>query len=115
MHVITFPELFGYLIFTGPEAPDNCTIYSPSLTTNGGVVHNIGSGTQNVILDCTCICRRNNVAVGPATWFDGNTAVTTTASGSNIIIYCHSCWYTYGCENRFSSNCVTIELAISGM
>ena len=42
----------------------------------------IPSGTQNVIL--YCICRRTNVAVGPAYWFINGTRVTrTTASGNN--------------------------------
>ena len=41
----------------------------------------IPSGTQNVIL--YCICMRNGVAVGPATWSFGSTAVTTTVSGNN--------------------------------
>ena len=41
----------------------------------------IPSGTQNVIL--YCICTRDDIAVGPATWSFGSTAVTTTVSGNN--------------------------------
>ena len=41
----------------------------------------IPSGTQNVIL--YCICRRGNVAIGPARWYINGTQVTRTqASGS---------------------------------
>ena len=68
-------------IYTGPLGIRICNIYSPSLTTDGGMI-DIPSGTQNVIL--YCICTRNNVAVGPTRWFINNTEVTrTTASGNN--------------------------------
>ena len=70
-----------YLTFTGPtETQRICNIYSPSLTTNGGMM-SIASGTQNVIL--YCICRRGNVAVGPGTWMINSSTVTrTTDDGS---------------------------------
>ena len=70
------------MICTGPPGDDRvCTIYSPNVTTNGALME-ISSGTQNVIL--YCVCRIDDVAVGPTTWFIGNTAVTrTTASGDN--------------------------------
>ena len=90
----------------------------------------IPSGTQNVIL--YCICRRGNVAVGPATWFINGTEVTrTTASGNNpysrdnvpapLIIPSFNASYvgTYGCENfgseSFGSPRVTINLALQRM
>ena len=83
----------------------------------------IPSGTQNVIL--YCICRINNVAVGPTTWFINGTAVATTASGNNpyfrnnvpspLIIPTFTAAHadTYGCA-RADSPTVTIDLAISG-
>ena len=101
-----------------------CNIYSPSLTTDGGVMR-IPSGTQNVILYCTC--RRNNVAVGPATWFINGTQVThTTASGNNpysrdnvpapLIIpsFAATSAGTYGCTSNANAPSVTINLAVSG-
>ena len=84
----------------------------------------IPSGTQNVIL--YCICRRNNVAVGPTTWFINGTAASTTASGNNpytrnnvpspLIIPLFTATHSaiYGCESNNSPR-VTIDLAISGM
>ena len=118
--------LFNYLIFTGPGSSGDriCTIYSPSLTTNGALM-DIPNGTQNVIL--YCICRRNNVAVGPATWFDGNTVVTTTANGNNpytrdnvpspliIPLFTTTHAGTYGCASESSTPTVTINLAVLGM
>ena len=91
----------------------------------------ISSETQNVIL--YCICRRNNVAVGPTTWFINGTTVTTTASGDNpyyrnnvpspLIIPTFNATHagTYGCAslNNFGTDpttpSVTIDLAIAGM
>ena len=82
----------------------------------------IPSGTQNVIL--YCICRRNNVAVGPARWFDGNDAVPTTASGNNpytrdnvpspLIIPLFNAAHagTYGCDSDGNTPRVTIELGM---
>ena len=121
-------NIISYLIFfTGPTDPARiCSIYSPSLTTDGGMI-DIPSGTQNVIL--YCICRRGNVAIGPATWFINNTEVTrTTVSGDNpysrdnvpaplIIPYFTADHVgTYGCENlgftSFGSERVTIDLAL---
>ena len=118
------------LIFTGPSGVNRvCTIYSPNVTTNGTMM-TIPSGTQNVIL--YCICRRNNVAVGPTYWFINGTAVTTTISGiinpytrdnvpSPLIILLFTATHagTYGCGslNPFSiptTPSVTIDLAISG-
>ena len=102
-----------------------CTIYSPNVTTNG-VIMDIPNGTQNVIL--YCICRRNNVAVGPATWFINGTTVTrTTASENNpytrdnvpspLIIPSFTATYagTYGCQNNFFASRVTIDLILSGI
>ena len=111
------------LIFTDPSGIQRvCRIYSPSLTTNGGMI-DIPSGTQNVIL--YCICTRNGVAVGPATWSFGSTAVSTTVSGNNpysrvnvpapLIIPSFNTNYVgrYTCENlRFRA---TIDLALSRM
>ena len=118
--------LFDYLMFTGPSVPNRvCTIYSPSATSNNAIM-DIPSGTLNVTL--YCICRRNNVAVGPATWFINGTAVTrTTASGDNpytrdnvpspLIIPSFTATHagTYGCASLTSTPSVTIDLAISGI
>ena len=50
-YIIVFFEPFDYLL-TGPSGRGRvCTIYSPSITTNGATM-NIPSGTQNVILYC---------------------------------------------------------------
>ena len=93
------------------------------------MVH-IPNGTQNVIL--YCICRRGNVAIGPATWFINGTEVTcTTASENNpysrdnvpapLIIPSFTATHvgTYGCENlgseSFGSERVTIDLALPRM
>ena len=90
----------------------------------------IPNGTQNMIL--YCICRRNNVAVGPTTWFIDGTAVTrTTASGDNpyyrdnvpspliIPLFTANNVGTYGCGSDApyppTTPSVTIDLAISGM
>ena len=116
------------MIFTGPSGHNRvCTIYSPDVTTNDAMM-DIPSGTQNVIL--YCICRRNNVAVGPTTWFINGTEVTrTTASGDNpyyrdnvpspLIIPLFTATHagTYGCAGLFyvTTPSVTIDLAILGM
>ena len=106
-----------------------CNIYSPSLTTNGGVM-SIPSGTQNVIL--YCICRRNNVAVGPGTWLINGTRVTrTTADGSGnpysrnnvpapLIIPSFTATHvgTYTCTSdgdMVTMSNITIDLALPGM
>ena len=70
------------MIFTGTGGDRICTIYSPSLTTDGGMM-DIPIGTQNVIL--YCICRRGGiVASGPTLWFiDGTRVTDTTVSGNN--------------------------------
>ena len=90
----------------------------------------VPNGTQNVIL--YCICRRGDVAIGPATWFINNTEVTRTiASGNNpyrrdnvpapLIIPSFNAHHvgTYGCDNlgsqSFGSERVTIDLALSRM
>ena len=88
----------------------------------------IPSGTQNVIL--YCICRRNNAAVGPTTWFINDTAVTLTANNgrgnpyyrnnvpSSLIIpsFTPTLVGTYGCGGYYPTRpSVTIYLAISGM
>ena len=52
----------------------NCTIYS----STGG---SISSGATDVIL--YCICRIGDIAVGPATWFNGNDMVGTSNDGSD--------------------------------
>ena len=116
--------MVNYLIFTDPSGDRTFAIYSQSVTTDGAVMH-IGDGTENVIL--YCISRRTNVAVGPALWFFGGTAVTTTASENNpytrdnvpspLIIPLFTATHagTYGCGNNASSPSVTIDLAISGM
>ena len=116
--------LFNFLIFTGPSAPNRaCTIYSPNSINS--TMMDIPSGTQNVTL--YCICRRNNVAVGPTTWFSGNTAVATAASEDNpyyrnnvpspliIPLFNATRAGTYGCGSLTSTPSVTIELALSGM
>ena len=113
-----------FLIFTDPSGDRVCTIYSPNVTTNGAMM-DIPSGTQNVIL--YCICRRNNVAVGPTTFFINGTAVNrTTASGNNpytrdnvpspliIPLFTATRAGTYGCAGIASTPRVTIDLAISG-
>ena len=83
----------------------------------------ISSGTQNVIL--YCICRRNNVAVGPTTWFINGTEITrTTADGSGnpyyrnnvpspLIIPLFTATHagTYGCGSNANTPSVTIDLA----
>ena len=114
--------LASLIVFTDPERV--CNIYSPSLTTDGGVMY-IPSGTQNVIL--YCICRRGNAAVGPITWFINGTQVThRTASGNNpysrdnvpapLIIPSFTATHvgTYGCGSYINVPIVTIDLAISG-
>ena len=103
-----------------------CTIYSPNVTTNGAMM-DIPGGTQNVIL--YCICRRNNVAVGPTIWFiNGAEVYHTTASGNNpyyrnnvpspliIPTFTATLAGTYGCGSPidFDIPSVTIDLAISG-
>ena len=89
----------------------------------------IPSGTQNVIL--YCICRRNNAAVGPATWFiDGVRVTRTTANGDNpyyrdhvpspliIPLFIVTRAGTYGCGSESpgppTTPSVTINLAILG-
>ena len=79
----------------------------------------IPSGTQNVIL--YCICMRNDIAVGPAVWFFGSTAVTTTVSGDNPYSrdnvpapsFNADHVGTYRCENLNVE--ATIDLAVSRM
>ena len=90
----------------------------------------IPNGTQNVIL--YCICTRNNVAVGPATWFINDIELTRTqASVSNpyrrdnvpapLIIPSFTATHvgTYSCDNfgsqSFGSVRVTIDLALPRM
>ena len=122
------------MIFTGPSGLVRvCTIYSPNITTNGAMM-DIPSGTQNVIL--YCICRRTNVAVGPAIWFiNGTTVIRSTARGDNpyyrdkvpspLIIPLFTATHagTYGCGSTIIVNniptnpttpSVTIDLAIAG-
>ena len=116
-------NIFNYLIFTAPSGRRICTIYSP----NGinGTMMDIPSGTQNVIL--YCICRRNDVAVGPTTWFINGSEIThTTASGNNpyyrdnvpssltIPLFNATHAGTYGCASFTNTPSVTIDLAISG-
>ena len=108
-------------MFTGLSGDRVCTIYSPNVTTNGAMM-DIPNGTQNVIL--YCICRRNNVAVGPTTWFINGTTVTTIASGDNpyyrnnvpspLIIPTFNATHagTYGCASFSSTPSVTIDLAV---
>ena len=116
-------NIINYLIFTAPSRfQRTCRIYSPSLTTNGGMIE-IPSGTQNVIL--YCICTRDDIAAGPATWFFGSTAVTTTVSGDNpysrdnvpaplnIPSFNADHVGTYRCENLNVE--ATIDLAVSRM
>ena len=113
------------LILTGPSGDRICNIYSPSLTTDGGVM-SISNGTQNVIL--YCICRRGNAAVGPIMWFiNGNEVTRTTASGNYpylrdnvpapLIIPSFTAIYvgTYGCGSLVNVPSVTIHLALLGM
>ena len=121
-------NIINYLIFTALlERQRVCRIYSPSLTTDGGMI-DIPNGTQNVIL--YCICTRNNIAVGGAVWSFGSTAITTTVSGNNpyyrdnvptsLIIPSFTATHvgTYGCENlsfyNFGSE-DTIHLALPRM
>ena len=117
------------LIFTAPTGNLRiCNIYSPSLTTDGGVM-SIANGTENVIL--YCICRRTNVAVGPGWWLINGTEVTrTTASGNNpylrdnvpapLIIPSFTASHvgTYTCTSDDFSETIdtaTIDLALPGM
>ena len=84
----------------------------------------IPNGTQNVILYCICT-RMTNVAVGPATWLFGDTAVPTTISGNNpysrvnvpapLIIPSFNADHVgrYTCENLVFR--ATIDLALSRM
>ena len=121
--------MFNYLIFAGASGDRICTIYSPNVTTNGAMMH-IPSGTQNVTL--YCICRRNNVAVGPTTWFiDGAQVTRTTANVDNpytrknvpspliIPLFTATRAGTYGCGSELpdppTTPNVTIDLAISGI
>ena len=123
-HIIVFSF---YLIFTGTGGDRVCRIYSPSLTTNGGMM-DIFSGTQNVIL--YCICRRGDItAAGPTYWFiDGTRVTNTTADGDNpysrnnvpapLIIpsFTSTSAGTYGCSENTNGPRVTINLvAMSGM
>ena len=122
-------KTFIYLIFIGPSGGNRvCTIYSPSVTTNGEMM-DIFIGTQNVILYCICM-RMTNVAAGPTLWFINGTIVTCDSSdGDNpysrnnvpapLIIpsFTSTSAGTYGCrENTNTPPRVTINLvAISGM
>ena len=114
------------MILTDPSGTTRtCTIYSAglSITTNGAMI--IPGGTPNVIL--YCICRRNNVAVGPTTWQYNGTAVPTTASGDNpytrdnvpspLIIPLFTATHagTYGCASVSTTSSVTIDLILSGI
>ena len=85
----------------------------------------IPNGTQNVIL--YCICTRNNIAVGPTTWFINDAEVILTqASGDNpyfrnnvpspLIIpsFTATSVGTYRCRGSILRD-VTINLAISRM
>ena len=127
-HIICSLEWFGHDIYAGPSGPPTrfCDIYSPNLTTSGTVLY-IANDTKNVILYCICK-RRNNVAVGPTTWFINGTAVTTTASGnypyyrnnvpSPLIIpsFTPTLVGTYGCGGYYPTEPnVTINLTISGI
>ena len=114
-----FTDVFGFYIYV-------CTIYSPSLTTHRGMM-DIFSGTQNVIL--YCICRRNNVAVGPTYWFINGTRVTYTIADednpysrdnvpASLIFpsFTSTSAGTYGCSKFTNTPFVTINLvAMSGM
>ena len=117
-------KIFIYLIFTDTGGNRVCRIYSPSLTTDGGMM-DIPSGTQNVILYCICM-RGDNTAAGPTYWFINSTRVThTTASGDNpysrnnvpatLIIpsFTETSTGTYGCSENTDAPRVTID--ISGM
>ena len=120
--------MLNCLIFTGPDGNRICNIYSPSLTTDGGVMY-IPSGTQNVILYCICRRSGNTVAAGPTYWFiDGTRVTDTTANGDNpysrnnvpapliISSFTSISVGTYGCsENTNGPLRVTIDLAILGM
>ena len=117
-------NIINYLIFTAPSVPERvCRIYSPSLTTDGGMI-DIPSGTQNVIL--YCICTRNDVAIGPAIWFINDIQLTrTTASENNpysrdnvpapLIIPSFNADHvgTYRCQNVNGD--ATIDLALPRM
>ena len=73
--------MFNIINYTGPSGLRTCTIYSPSLTTNGEMI-DIPSGTQNVILYCICT-RNTNVVVGPTVWSFNGVELMTQASGDN--------------------------------
>ena len=88
----------------------------------------IAIGTQNVTL--YCICRRNNVAVGPTYWFINYTEVTrTTASGNlpytrnsnsvpgplSIPSFTASHVGTYTCTSDNIVDNASIDLALPGM
>ena len=73
-------------IFTAAFGSHTCAIYSTSLAsmtvTSGSITSGrIVSGATNVIL--YCICRINDVAAGPVTWFVGNQMVGSNGGSDN--------------------------------
>ena len=117
-----------FVLFTEPlseSLPRICDIYSPSLTTTGGVMY-IPNGTQSVTI--YCICRIANVAVGPIYWYFNGTRITLTqydGSGnpytrdnvpSPLIIPSFNATHAgkYVCRSTFVVPNTTIFLVVSG-
>ena len=125
MYLISFVLL---CTFTVPRQSQRiCNITStnlPTVTAAGGVIAN---GTQNVIL--YCICREDNVAVGPTRWLFNDGAVTfTQANGNNpyyrnsvpgplfIPLFIMGYEGTYRCESdrSTSDNSITLTITLPG-
>ena len=121
MIILCSLELFGYDICTGTGETRSCEIYLPSNTTSEGSL-NIA---KNVIF--YCICKVDNSAVGPTTWFFNNTKVNRiTADGlgnpyyrdnvpSPLIIpsFTPTLVGTYGCGFQPTMPSITIILTLS--
>ena len=82
---ITYVFTICVLISTAPGVATHiCNIYSPSLTSNGGVMY-IPNGAQNVIIYCICTMENNNeeFAVGPTRWYRNDQELPIAVSTSN--------------------------------
>ena len=102
------------------------TIYSTSLinmTVNNGSITSgaIVCGTPNVIL--YCICRIDDVAVGPVVWFKGDQRVPTYQGGINnpytrdsvpspliFTSFTASNVGTYGCGDGVPNSLIDLDL-----
>ena len=127
IHISNYVQPY-FALFTDPSSeslPRTCDIYSPSLTTAGGVMY-IPSETQNMTI--YCICRIINVAVGPINWYFNGTRITLTQSDgsgnpytrdnvpSPLIIPSFNTTHVgkYACGSPFNMVPSTIFLAVSG-